>query len=63
MGIRNRLPKNVKMINFQVKMPETLMREVQKEMKRENYRTWQEFLIACFNNYLKFKGEKQGSDL
>lgn len=57
MGIRNYLPVKIKLMNFQVKMPEALMREVQKEMKKDNYRTWQEFLIACFNGYLKIKKE------
>lgn len=57
MGIRNRPLKNVKMINFQVKMPEELIRLVQEEMKKENYKTWQEFLIASFEAYLKAKKE------
>lgn len=59
MGIRNYLPKNIKMINFQVKMPEDLIREVQKEMKKDNYRTWQEFLISFLKGYLKSKKDER----
>ena len=52
MTIRDYLPKREKMINLQVKVPEKLVRDVQKEMKEDNYQTWQEFLTVCFKAYL-----------
>lgn len=58
MAIRDHLPKRQKMTNFQVKMPEKLVRDVQKEMKTDNYETWQDFLTACFKAYLEQKKEQ-----
>jgi len=55
MTIRDYLPKKEKMTTLQVKMPEKLVREVQKEMKDDNYDNWKEFLTACFKAYLEHR--------
>ena len=53
MAIRDYFPKREKMTTLQVKMPEKLVREVQKEMKADNYDSWKEFLTVCFRAYLE----------
>lgn len=55
MAIRDHLPKREKMTTLQVKMPERLVREVQREMKVDNYDGWKDFLTACFKTYLENK--------
>lgn len=53
MAIRDYFPKREKMKSLQVKLPEQLVHKVQKEMKRDSYQTWQEFIAACFMAYLE----------
>lgn len=57
MAIRDYFPKKVKMTTLQVRMPEKLVRDVQREMKDDNYENWKEFLTACFKAYLEDKKE------
>ena len=57
MAIRDYFPKREKMVNLQVKMPESLLQEVQKAMKADEYETWREFLTACFKFYLENRKE------
>lgn len=45
------------MVTLQVKMPESLLLQVKKEMQQDNYQTWREFLVDCFKSYLKEKNE------
>lgn len=61
MSIRAYLPKREKMITLQVKMPESLLLQIKKEMQQANYQTWREFLMDCFKSYLKEKnGDTEG---
>ncbi len=57
MSIRAYLPKREKIITLQVKMPESLLLQVKKEMQQDNYQTWREFLVDCFKSYLNEKNE------
>lgn len=57
MSIRSHFPRRQKMTTLQVRMPEKLVRDVQREMKDDNYKNWKEFLTACFNAYLEEKKE------
>ncbi|MBL7672250.1 MAG: hypothetical protein JNM39_17355 [Bdellovibrionaceae bacterium] len=59
MSIRAYLPKREKLITLQVKMPESLVIEVKKEMQQDNYETWREFLTDCFKSYLEDKKESE----
>lgn len=59
MSIRAYLPKREKLITLQVKIPESLLIEVKKEMQQDNYETWREFLTDCFKSYLEDKKEPE----
>lgn len=62
MAIRDYFPKKEKMKSLQVKLPEQLLKQVQKEMKADNYQTWQELITACFKAYLDGRKEASQND-
>lgn len=57
MPIREYLPKKEKMTTLQVKLSKELVKNVQSMMKSDHYRTWEEFIAACFKAYLESKKE------
>lgn len=54
-NIRDYLPKKERMKSLQVKLPESLILQVKRQMESDNVDTWNEFLTACFKSYLDNK--------